>query len=104
MKRIMEAHILQGRVVRLRFDDGLQGTIDFARYPTTGVFRRWEESEFFSQMRIARQGRSLEWPGEIDLCADSLWIEAGCGAAEDVFTQTSSHAAIRHSPLRPDAQ
>jgi len=28
------------------------------------------------EAKIGERGRSLEWPGEIDFCADALWFEA----------------------------
>lgn len=30
----------------------------------------------FANVQVGERGRSLEWPGEIDFCADALWFEA----------------------------
>jgi len=41
-----------------------------------GVFAALADPAVFAQVRVGERGRSLEWPGEIDFCADALWFEA----------------------------
>jgi len=33
------------------------------------------DPKVFAQVKVGERGRSLEWPGEIDFCADALWFE-----------------------------
>lgn len=40
-----------------------------------GVFANLADPVAFVQVRIGDRGRSLEWPEEIDFCADALWFE-----------------------------
>ena len=40
-----------------------------------GVFTALADPAVFAQVRVGERGRSLEWPGEIDFCADALWFE-----------------------------
>src|ERR1035437_1566638 len=40
-----------------------------------GVFAAFADPAFFVQVSVGERGRSLEWPGEIDFCADALWFE-----------------------------
>ena len=40
-----------------------------------GVFSTLADPEFFARVRVGQGGRYLEWPGDIDLCADALWRE-----------------------------
>lgn len=40
-----------------------------------GVFAAFADPAFFAQVTVGDRGRSLEWPGEIDMCADALWFE-----------------------------
>jgi hypothetical protein len=40
-----------------------------------GVFAALADDTVFAQVRIGERGRSLQWPGEIDFCADALWFE-----------------------------
>src|SRR5215213_3244958 len=48
----------------------------FRRSVGKGVFAAFSDPEFFAQVRVGEGGRSLEWPGELDFCADALWFEA----------------------------
>jgi hypothetical protein len=41
-----------------------------------GVFAAFSDPAFFAQARVGEGGRSLEWPGERDFCADALWFKA----------------------------
>jgi hypothetical protein len=41
-----------------------------------GVFARLADPTVFMQVEIGKHGRGLEWPGEIDFCADALWFQA----------------------------
>ncbi len=38
----------------------------------------WKVREWavFGTVSVGRRGRFLEWPGELDFCADALWFEA----------------------------
>lgn len=38
-----------------------------------GVFRALAEPQFFALVSIGDQGRYIEWPGNLDFCADALW-------------------------------
>jgi Protein of unknown function (DUF2442) len=40
-----------------------------------GVFARLAEPHFFAQVRVGERGRYIEWPGDLDFCADTLWEE-----------------------------
>ncbi len=46
-----------------------------------GVFAAFRDPAFFSRVRVGDHGRSLDWPGELDFCADALWFEANPGDA-----------------------
>ena len=47
----------------------------FAHLVGKGVFAAFADPDFFARVGVGERGRSLEWPGEIDLCADALWFE-----------------------------
>lgn len=57
----------------LRYDDGASGTVDLSDYAGRGVFAKWLEPGVFEQVRLTEAGHP-EWPGEIDLCPDSLYM------------------------------
>ncbi|MDP9352623.1 MAG: DUF2442 domain-containing protein [Chloroflexota bacterium] len=41
-----------------------------------GVFAALEDPATFAQVTLGTGGRYIEWPGEVDLCADALWLTA----------------------------
>ncbi|MCC5851131.1 MAG: DUF2442 domain-containing protein [Verrucomicrobia bacterium] len=85
MKHITDIQIPSHLHLRLRFDDGVEGELDFSDEPRTGVFESWNDPAYFKRVEIGERGRSLVWPGEVDLCADSLWLQVTGSPPETLF-------------------
>src|SRR5437868_15186496 len=62
--------------VTLSWANGKTTVAGFRHLVGKGVFAAFAEPAFFAQARVGEGGRSLEWPGELDFCADALWFEA----------------------------
>lgn len=63
--------------LRLVFDDGAVAEIDLSPLIASGgVFQPLARWETFRQARLDARGRAVCWPGDVDLCADALWMEA----------------------------
>ncbi|GET36982.1 hypothetical protein MiSe_17350 [Microseira wollei NIES-4236] len=41
-----------------------------------GVLAKLADPEFFSQVSLGEKGRYIQWPGEIEFCADALWFDS----------------------------
>ena len=65
-----------GHTVKLTWANGEKTVSSFRHLVGKGVFAAFSDPEFFAQMRVGEGGRSLEWPAELDFCADALWFEA----------------------------
>ena len=74
----------------LRFDDGASGTVDLSHLAGRGVFRAWLQEGVFEQLSISPIGE-LQWPGDLDLCPDSFYLQMVGKIAADVFP------TLRHS-------
>jgi len=75
--RIRAARVRSGGVVELEFADGFRGSVDFAESIQKGTATAaLADPAVFSALRIGPGGRSLEWPGEVDFCADALRLRA----------------------------
>lgn len=63
-----------------------------------GVFALLADPAVFIRVQIGQRGRSLEWPGELDFCADALWFEAHPADApqqtQRPVDQGTQHAAL----------
>jgi hypothetical protein len=95
MKRIVFAEALPGWRLHLRYDDGVEGTVDLSAKVGKGVFTIWRDPEVFARFKIESDGRSLVWPGEVDACADALYLEITGMTAEELWSggkPASTHA------------
>ena len=82
--KITEVQTLSDFRLRLRFDDGTTGVADLSQLVGRGVFEAWRQPGVFEQVRITPVG-ALEWPGEIDLCPDALYLQTTGKRPEEAF-------------------
>ena len=82
--RILEASPQAGFKLFLRYDDGVAGVMDLSSLAGQGVFATWLTPGVFEQVRLTEAG-ALEWPGDVDLCPDALYLELTGKATEEVF-------------------
>lgn len=75
MKRIVYIELLPDYRLQLRYEDGVEGVVDLSAEVGKGMFTAWQDPAHFASVQIVHHGRSLEWPGEVDLCADALYLE-----------------------------
>lgn len=95
MKRIVFAEALPGWRLHLRYDDGVEGTVDLSARVGKGVFAIWRDPDVFARFKIEESGRALVWPGEVDACADALYLEITGMTAEELWSDgqpVSTHA------------
>lgn len=82
--KITEVKPLEKYKLFLRFDDGVSGVVDLSDIAGRGVFAAWKRDGIFDQVRITKLG-ALEWPGELDLCADAVYLKLTGKQPEDIF-------------------
>ena len=62
--------------LRVRYAHGEEVVADFsALVQRGGIFQPLGDLDFFAQVSLGPGGRFVTWPGEIDFCADALWLE-----------------------------
>jgi hypothetical protein len=76
--------------VTLTWANGTTTVHDFRRKIGRGVFKAFADPGFFAQVRVGERGRSLDWPDEIELCADALWFEAHPEDAPQMVEKTGA--------------
>ena len=62
--------------VALTWGNGERTVSSFRHLVGKGVFTAFSDPAFFARAAVGEGGRSLEWPGDLDFCADALWLEA----------------------------
>lgn len=68
--------------LRLGFDDGAVGEIDFADRIWRGVFEPLADPAYFAQVRIDQEGGTIVWPNGADMAPETLYQRVQQSAAE----------------------
>lgn len=77
LRTITSVHAEPARRLRVTYSDGQTIVVDFEPVIRQGgVFAPLANEQIFAQAALGPRGRSVCWPGDIDFCADALWLEA----------------------------
>jgi hypothetical protein len=71
--RVADVEALPGFRLRVRFNDGTEGTVqmaDFVKSAGAGVFTALGDERLFRQARIVLG--AVTWPGDLDLAPDAM--------------------------------
>ena len=88
MLKVQEVRALPEYRIRVRYQDGVEGEVDLSQYVGKGVFSAWEDRTFFEGVHVSSHG-SIAWNDDIELCADSIYLELTGKKPEDLFPRVS---------------
>jgi hypothetical protein len=74
--RVAQMEVLSGFRLRVRFNDGTEGTVELAGFlhsASAGVFAALRDEGLFRQAQV-RFG-AVTWPGDLDLAPDAMHRE-----------------------------
>ena len=77
---VQSVEALPDHRLRLVFDNGEVRFFDLEPYLDKGVFRELQDKKLFAKARVV--AGSIEWPGEIDLSHDTLFVKSVSMATE----------------------
>jgi len=86
---IIEVKPHPGFRLELRFDNGESGLVDLSDFVGRGVFAAWQQPGLFEQVSITSNG-TVQWPGELDMCPDALYLRMTGKKPEDLFPSLSN--------------
>jgi hypothetical protein len=76
LKDIVAARPLDGYLLHLRFEDGVEGVLDLSRELTfRGVFEPLKDLAYFRQVRVDPDLGTVAWPNGADLDPDVLYAQ-----------------------------
>jgi hypothetical protein len=75
---------LPGYRLELQFANGENGLVDLSEFVGRGVFSAWERPGVFEQVSVTSEG-AVEWPGEVDMCPDALYLRMTGKKPEELF-------------------
>lgn len=75
--RITHVRHIKDYVLELTFADGAKGQLDFAKkiVGRGGVFIPLQNVDFFKQVQVDPEAKTLVWPNNVDLDPDVLYSE-----------------------------
>ena len=62
--------------LRLTFDDGTTGEIDFAGREWRGVFEPLRDPDYFAQVTVDPEAGTVTWPNGADMAPEPLYSKA----------------------------
>jgi hypothetical protein len=62
--------------LRLTFEDGTVGDVDFAGRDWDGVFEPLRDLDFFTRVTVDSDAGTISWPGGLDMAPEPLYEEA----------------------------
>ena len=84
MPKLLEVKPLKNFRLWLRYDDETAGEVDLSELAGKGVFKAWDNQEFFNTVRIGPHGE-IAWGDDLDLCSDSVYLRLTKKSPEDIF-------------------
>jgi len=68
--------------LRLDFENGARGEVDFSRHRWNGVFAPLKDPDYFAQVRLDLG--AVTWPNEADIAPETLyhWATTGTGPGD----------------------
>jgi Protein of unknown function (DUF2442) len=81
--RTTEVTVVGDHRLRLRFEDGVEGEVDFSGLGWNGVFAPLKDPAYFARVRLGLG--TIVWPNEADIAPETLyhWVTAGLGPNAD---------------------
>ena len=77
MYDIVSAQYLDDYKIKLTFENGKSGIVDFSGYLTkSGVFEKFKNIGFFKSFRLDKEIGNITWNDEIDIAPEVLYAEA----------------------------
>jgi hypothetical protein len=74
---IRKAKVLQDLALEITWEDGEVSVVSLHETVAKGgVFAPLGDPEMFAKVELGEGGRWLQWPSEVDICADDLWYQA----------------------------
>jgi Protein of unknown function (DUF2442) len=74
LPRLKSVKMAGGEAVTVRFDGGKTFTVDLGEIVRGSKgLKKLRDAEVFARVALGEGGHSVEWPGNLDIGADTLW-------------------------------
>lgn len=78
---VTSVEVVADHCLRLNFEDGIQGEVDFSNRSWNGVFEPLKDPSYFSRVRVDPEMGTVVWPNGADLAPETLhrWAVSAAG-------------------------
>ena len=84
LQDITNAEYLEGYKLKIEFENGLSGIVDFSDYTKRGgVFENFKDLAFFRKFVISKELGTIVWNNEIDIAPEALYEKCKPIASSD---------------------
>lgn len=73
---ITAVEVIGDYCLRLTFQDGTVGDVDFSRREWRGVFEPLRDPSYFARVNVDAEAGTIAWPDGLDLAPEPLYAEA----------------------------
>ena len=85
---VVEARVVEGYRVHIRFDDGTAGEVDLSGLMRfEGVFAPLRSKAQFDEMRVNADTGTIEWPNGADIAPETLYDAVGGASGRPAVTR-----------------
>ncbi len=79
-----EVKTLENYKIWVKYDDGIEGTIDLSHLAGKGVFSLWNDYKEFEKVFISKSG-AIAWTDQVDICPVSIYMQITGKSPEELF-------------------
>ncbi|MEE9169683.1 MAG: DUF2442 domain-containing protein [bacterium] len=79
-----EVKTLENYKIWVKYDDGIEGTVDLSHLAGKGVFSLWNDYKEFEKVFISKSG-AIAWTDQVDICPDSIYMQITGKSPEELF-------------------
>ncbi len=76
LKDVTGVEVIGAHRLRLVFDDGTVGDVDFTKREWRGVFEPLRDPDYFAQVTVDSEAGTIRWPNGVDMAPEPLYAEA----------------------------
>ena len=86
MLNISEAKYIDGYKIHLRYENGVEGDVDFSAQEHKNMFAPWKDKAFFSSFNISPESGTLQWENGLDISPEFLYSQVAGVPQESAFS------------------
>lgn len=91
MIKLLRVTPLPNFLLHLEYDDGTSGDVNVTHLTGRGVFKELADPTFFQSVSVGAHGQ-VRWNDDLELCADSLYLQLTGKSVQDLFRNPRAHA------------